>query len=293
MRCDVHSYNMEGKVKFKKKKFGGARRSRPVEEGTEEETNFGAVESNVRRTKVNRWAKYLSLGEESESKDTENTRKEENAGGKEDQAGNEENTAGREYRAGGIEDHAGGISDRNVNSNLTDNHINISKSTPASLAEDDPMVVDMDAVMPVDSLGAYTKVASNTFTVTDSHFRDSVPTITREYDDLDEDPNPKKVDDYDMDNDDVDMYDAEVYDVKPRTFESDLYAYEIMSDASEEPGVKISPVKVASIGDLISGLKQEVEGLRASILSSNGELNRLKVELDKAAGTRLKVVSEL
>lgn len=281
---------MEGKVKFKKKKFGGARRSRPVEEDTEEETNFGAVESNVRRTKVNRWAKYLSLGEESESKDTENTSKVENVEGKEDQTGN---AAGSEYRAGGIEDHAGGISDRIVNSTLTDENINISKSTPASLAEDDPMVVDIDTVMPVDSLGAYTKVASNTFTVTDSHFRDAMPTITRVYDDLDEDPNLKKVDDYDVDNDDVDMYDAEVYDVKPRTFESDLYAYEIMSDASEEPGVKISPVKVASIGDLISGLKQEVEGLRTSILSSNGELDRLKVELHKAAATRLKLVSEL
>lgn len=266
---------MDGKVKFKKKKFGGARRSRPVEEDDDMEATIGAVKSTVKKTKINKWAKYLSLGEE--------TREKTDAEKAESQRKNQsnDNQGKGEY----IKGDSGDIS---VDSIDIHSQLDV-KSTPfVSLAEDDPMVVDIDAVTSVDSLGAYQKVANNTFSLASSHFRDSVPTMANEYDDLDEDPKPKAVND-----DDVEMYDVDAYDEKPRNFDSDMYAFEIMSEASEETGVKIIPVKVASIGELILGLQREVEGLRASVLSSNGELERLKIQMEKAEARRREVVGGL
>lgn len=262
---------MESKVKFKKKKFGGARRSRPVEEDDDVEATIGGVRSDVKKTKINRWAKYLSLGEKPDAEKGESERE------------NQSNDKEDEY-------HISKGDSGDISEDSTDIHhqLDVKSTKFVSLAEDDPMVVDIDAVTSVDSLGAYKTMANNTFSLATSHFRDSVPTMANEYDDLDEDPKPKAVND-----DDVEMYDVDEYDEKPRNFDSEMYAFEIMSDVSEPTGVKISPVKVASIGELISGLKREVEGLQASVVSSNGELDRLKIQMEKAEARRREVVSEL
>lgn len=277
---------MEGKIKFKKKKFGGARRLRPAEDDVDDDevTSFVSVKSDVRKSKVNRWAKYLTLGEMAEDINEVQQGQLPHSQPQKSQP----NQTQQAFKS--TEDDEGGVFIHDSKLEVVSNSVQLELSNEkTSLVEDDPMVVDMDTVTSVDSLGAYVNVVNNTFTLKESHYRDTLPTLTQEYDDLDEDTVKPKFDD----KEDEDMYDVEIYGEKPRNFNSDMYAFEVLSDASDEAGVKISPVKVSSIDELIGSIQEEAERLRISISTSTGELGTLKMQLERAQTKRQEVVSLL
>lgn len=254
------------KIKFKKKRFASSSRSRTFDnDDNDGTTSFTNVKSEIAKakSKKSRWVKYSSLqATESVSNFTEN-------------ASNVANLSGE---------------GRNEQFNVD------KESAGQNEEDDDPMVVDAvdTAVNDVDSLAAYVTVASNTFTLNKTYFKDALPTLKQEYDDDVEDivtnPHPKPVDE----NDDIDIYDIEAYsEEKQAQINDDIYTYEIMSDASEDQTVKIRPVKVSSIDEIIAGLKNNIDTLKHTVLASQAELDTLKQLLLKAQTARADVLAQL
>lgn len=249
-----------GKIKFKKKKFAAKARTRPVDVDDDgAESSFSNVKTGTSATisKRSRWAKYSSL------------------------------------QAAKPEDNSE-ISGENDNTNTA---LTPAEGLAVFSGDDDPMVVDSaDLEVTNDSsLAAYVTLQNNTFSVSETHFKESVPTLTQEYDDDDvNEVNQPRLPHATVEKDDIDMYDVEAYsEEKPKHFNEDMYAFEIMSDGSDDAIPRIQPQKLGSLDELRLALRERVSALEKAVSDSNSELVHLQNRLEEAKTARAEAIAAL
>lgn len=253
--------NPPQKITFKKKKFGARSRVRTLDDADDTDdnatTSFASVKTeNLKsQAKKARWAKYSTLQAET----------------------------------------APIVLEKEENDALLGGNNTTSQSVRSDDDEGLPVVVDlMDVDSKVDSVGAYVTVSNNTFSLAESHFRDAVPTLKQEYEDddvenIENSPQPKDTDI----KDDADMYDIEMYAEEKAAFNDDVYAYEILSDASEAATVKIGPVVVSSIKEVIAKLRELAQTHKEEVSSAQQEVETLQAKLQAATAARDRLLAEL
>lgn len=277
---DVYSMFGEGKVKFKKKKFAAKSKARKVEiedelENGSEESLFGAKSSEFAsvNSKKSRWAKYSSLQPKETEEEAPKTLEVGNSG----DSGSLNETA----LAGSLQ---------------IDLNTLVSQLVSETALEDDPMVVDLAElhVANSESSQAYMTVKNNTFSMSESHFREALSVLTQEYeaDDVNE-VNPPAKPAATEEKDDLDMYDIETYAEKPREFNKDVYAYEIMSDTSEDYIPRIEPHRVTSISEIMGKLREKVSALEQLVKDSDQELEIMRGKLEAAKIARSEIIASM
>lgn len=273
----------EGKVKFKRKKFAAKLKARKVE--IEDDTEIGSEESlfGVKNpgfaglnNKRSRWAKYSSLQPEETEEEVEKTLKVGNFG------------------------DSGSLNETALTGPLHFD-LNTSESLQSELIsktalEDDPMVVDSAElqVTNTESSQAYVTVKNNTFSMSESHFREALPVLTQEYeaDDVNE-VNPPAKPAAAEEKDDMDIYDIETYAEKTREFNDDVYAYEILSDTSEDYIPRIEPHRVTSISEIMDKIREKVLTLEMLVKESDEELEIMREKLEAAKFTRSEIIASM
>lgn len=262
---------MEHKIRFKKSKFAAGRRSRPAESDLDSDppSVLGQTKVSQLRPRPNkaRWAKYSELGEKESKREEKEEKEREEREGEEERQTREKNDVST-----------------SPSSLLPTAHL---------LSEDSPVVVE-DALFSQTESGAYTTVKNNTFTLKQSHFRDSGPVLEREYDDAQGVLSPSDSGQTKPDED-INMSDADEFvETGPTQFDREIYDFEILSETSDHTLERqLRRVEVGLVREAIERLELNTKTLKEEIAASLQDLQTLQPQLHQATTARAALVAQL